>query len=323
MKLTHNIFLSSLLSCVFALSIGGCSKQDSSADEPTSSMSYDVFIAKLAKVTCDSTAPCCAAPTTVAPSCDEKLASLLPVSQQFSLLDHGMRFDADHAQACLDAVKKRADSCNHLFDDENVAAACRKVLVPTLSAGESCEVDEQCAADAHGSARCVPGPDVCVVSHHLDIGQKCGSAMVSTKSIKTIDDPRWGKIEVESAVCDPAKAFCEASSGLCTHLREVGEACDVSSSCRGGGATTSCVAHENGSSTCEALPTLGQICSFDCAGKATCGYVDGQSVCVAQKPGAASCFSNDECESGVCFADGVCMGLPSGTSEFLASAVCE
>jgi hypothetical protein len=286
-------------------------------------MTYDVFVSKLAKATCESSATCCEAPSTVAQHCDQKLASLLPVSQQFTQWGRGMRFDADHAQACLDAVQKRSDSCPRLLDAESVATVCREVLVPTLSAGESCDADEQCAADVHGSARCMPGPDVCVVTHHLEIGQKCGPVIPSTKSGKTIDDPRWGKVEVESDVCDPAKSFCEATTGLCSHLREIGEPCDGSTPCRGGGTTAQCVSDKQGKSTCEALPTIGQTCELDCAGKATCGYVDGQSVCVAQKPGAASCFSNDECESGVCYADGFCMGLASGTSDFLAAAVCE
>ncbi|MFO0661174.1 MAG: hypothetical protein U0165_15285 [Polyangiaceae bacterium] len=316
MKTFRNLFSASLLVALFASSLAACSKDTANEESPTGTQSYDAFLSKLAKATCESSAACCEQ-TQTTQACTSDVAAILRVSEQFELWPNGMQFDESAAQGCIDAVRKRTDECPRRLDTDEIKTACRKVLVPTVQPGGECDVDSQCVAPSHGKATCVPGPNVCVSYRYLDVGAKCASETTTTGA-----SSESALSSFSSAMCDPDKAYCNGSTGKCEAFAQLGEDCK-DRPCADDGASVTCTTNDSGQHLCTALSKKGEACGLGCDGNSMCGDNNGASVCVERKPGGASCGLGFECQSGICDGEGICVGLGTGTTEYLAALACK
>jgi hypothetical protein len=114
-----------------------CSGSGSNSIDATP-IPLDQFQEQFASVICDTTAPCCMAaniPYTEA-TCKANALNNLNETAKYELVPRS-EYDPGAAGACLNAIKKKLQSCK-TYDDDATSAACRGVFVGKDPNGTSC-----------------------------------------------------------------------------------------------------------------------------------------------------------------------------------------
>lgn len=243
--------------------LGGCGKSDGTGPVPEGEI-----VARIAMLSCDSLANCCAnanAPLDVA-GCKEAYAAEL--QQGLRMSSSRVTYDANAAGECLDELTASMQ-CGRL--DADRAPACDRVWRGTVALGKPCDRSLECEPSTFEYVTCseTSSARVCTAMPRASRGSE-GEACAYTC-------PRGGDCDEPAAQLPGpggevrALAVCFADDGLY---------------CRAG--------------TCSELVELGGACSdaYACAGSAHCDPLEG--LCRALREDGALCTSDGQCESGNC-----------------------
>ncbi|WP_437587006.1 hypothetical protein [Sorangium sp. So ce1000] len=208
-------------------------------------------------------------------------------------------YDAQAAQACLDEVRARGDSCD---TSSAGTPSCRKVFSAdggTKQPGEACEDNTDCAAPASGEVECVSefANGATVQQCQVQLQGTEGS----TPCIGTVDGPLTiysgtDGIPPTGYLCHVADGLsCDSQTYACTRLADVGEACSTGS--------YRCVPAaycDSVESVCRERLALGAACTDDdeCATTAYCE--PSSTTCVARRGVNEACTTDAECQSDDC-----------------------
>lgn len=218
--------------------------------------------------------------------------------------------DSTKANACLAemrAASTKADFCPSGGSKADTPS-CQGLTSSgsgTAKPGDSCTQDGDCAPATAGTVRCASTfsssgtTEYCQVQVVGKEGDTCGQTIDGNATIST-GSSSGPQPTVTS--CDTKDGIYCASgtggaAGKCTKISDVGGACSGSSySCKKG------LTCDFGTSTCKALPAIGEACTFDCATGAYCDTPSGASggTCKATVAEGADCTSNSMCATNNC-----------------------
>lgn len=242
------------------------------------------FVARLAKVICEGSAPCCDATGAVYDPayCAAEVAE--PWNEALAEAKH---YDGKSAARCLDDVRAVAADCSAAKADVLELPACAGALAGPGKTGDPCESKYDCAAPPRGVALCWTGltgedPGRCGASTPPEKGAACFTPLAEKEDKSQLvfsectEDPKLR--------CDPATRICGprvGSGGACEQSYE----CEEGALCLGG----------------KCRPTMGVACKrgLDCAEGQTC--IGG--TCGAGKKLGESCGGLGECAGGMCAAN--------------------
>jgi hypothetical protein len=188
-----------------------------------------------------------------------------------------LKYDADAARSCLDAIKAAGDLCGRGLPDDAAVTACQSALHGSVPREGHCQVARDCAPLPVGQAtRCSTDTRVCqAIVYHAQEGDDCGSGTM---------------------LCMP-DLYC--TGGKCARRGAIGDACPtppMSDTCESGASCEdgSCVARGDGAT-----------CGLD----RECGHGFGCNIasctCEPLKREGEGCVSNAQCGLRRC-ADGKC-----------------
>lgn len=177
---------------------------------------------------------------------------------------------------CIAAIKAASDSCNFPFESND---ACRSMWKGTVQEGGSCESVLECQRNA-GPVVCLKIDDPNDPLAEEGVCRQLTKAALSDACALDIDDDRFYGSTYSTPAPGPALAYCDRTEGLYCSFPD---------------------------SICEALPTEGERCEFDCSIGLYCD--EGEETCMTELIEGEVCESHDQCASGLGCFGGVC-GLP-------------
>jgi len=240
------------------------------------------------------------------------LTFLSPARQVAGAKAGRARYDAAQAGKCVAEIES-LDCAAASFINVLTGVTCRDVFVGQVAQGGACAVSDDCAGDAtcgNRMAGCDPEEACCLGScgppqPAIALGAACGFGARCV-------DGAYCKIMGTSGVCTApstmAGAICDSDSACVAPLRCLASACTLpvpsGGTCdpdvRGACALVYEVC-DVATRTCKLAPTVGQPCTEQCLGQASC--VSG--LCVARQQVGQPCTTVDcagdlDCNEGVC-----------------------
>ena len=187
---------------------------------------------------------------------------------------------------CIDAtcatLPEIGDDCATTFECAAGATCDGAVCVAVPGPGETC---------ASGLPRCAEGFGCNPTTNQCDTGGADGAPCHFTGTVDLCAPGLGCSFEPEGNVCRPKSAaggactndnncgvddYCDFATLACTPRQAEGTACSAGNEC----ATDLACQPGTGAASCRPLPTLGEACSFDCAGGTVCEGVGG--ICQPQ-----------------------------------------
>lgn len=270
--------------------LGACGKSQSGSEPVT----LEQLPGSIASVACESLARCCSSSGHAFDIVTCKRTLSADFEQELTRESSArVRYDADAAGACLDAITANT----HCGDIETGnSSACERIFNGTLPLGAECEGDDECRED--------PGQDVSCYSEF-----ELGPRVCTLEQTTTITPVRHGK-QGESCVGTCAEGDCDGSIPV--------PAVNSGGSASMSGEVVLCHRREGlwcSGGTCQRLAEVGSRCdSFDsCVGDAFCAFDSGR--CTARRANGQPCNSENECQSGNCAGPDAPSNLnPGGTA---------
>ncbi|HEY5947447.1 MAG TPA: hypothetical protein VIV40_18215 [Kofleriaceae bacterium] len=185
-------------------------------------------------------------------------------------------YNGTYVKDCFDALAQR--SCDKTSESARVVpGACRLYWSGTLTAGQSCFIDEECV-----SQQCSGGLG--------ELGCQVGNCVGDTPP--DTQPAALGRPCNSTYGC-LSNAYCDSALLECVLLKDVGEPCTQSSECDYGLGCEGSV----GARTCRALPTVGQPCpDFVCRDDGL--YCSGATgTCMRVGFASTACASGAECST--------------------------
>ena len=251
---------------------------------------------------CDNVQACCAA----ASRAFDPANCRRTVVQQFvvALSDTTLTFDSAAAGRCIDAVSRAAQACASVD-----VTPCYSAFLGPEPAGAACASSFECAAGSGGFAICLPDA-LCAQPKRGKLGDECSFTCIeSGGGERCIDVPF-------AAGSNPPLGACHSENGLACVAPATGTAkCQpVSTDCRQNpdGSCPTGQLCDLTSDRCYLPAHAGQACaSTPCDPSSYCA----SGVCTAQKPNAAQCTSDAECQSHKCD-NGQCVVYSKAAAEW-------
>lgn len=280
-------------------------QSNASSTPPTPALTQSSFVEEFQKLTCDNFAQCCAA---VGLGLDKSQCATL-----FANAGQGTAnaiFNPTYGEQCLSELAQKP-SCGTV----NNSPACGRAYTGTLSPGQACSSDTDCAKPRDGDSNCDRARGVCVAGLRGELYDPCQQSCEQGTNGITVCT--WGP--ASNTIADGTIVVnCFANDGLicgdtgqCWYLATRGEFCTDDRSC----SRELYCAFGTGSlnASCQPRPGIGQSCveyNLPCAAEAYCNG----GVCAAKKASGERCLTNAECSgacncgaSGDCANHGVCI----------------
>lgn len=295
-----------LIGCSWACVVGCDGKETTSDGHVTGSVENGEFVTQYAASFCQGISGCCAASAIAfdLKSCESSLSAQANAALAGRLADPKIAFDADAATRCINAVHDATAACTDQDLFRTVDEPCNQVFRGTVTLGNACSDNMQCANADGQRVRCTQG--VCSVEAgltsmgdgpHAKLGERCAGTCTGTDggwSCAGIGSSTSNSASVEASCWTNEGLYC-GSAGLCAAIPNVGEACASPNYCPAGAYCSN--------KTCVAQVSSGS-CASDSSACNDSSYCEvNTKQCTPKKRDGDTCDQDSECLGGECYGD--------------------